>query len=173
MGFRYGRLGSLPILDDINFDIPPNTMVAIVGRSGSGKTTLIKCLAGLLEPTDGTILYDRVDLKTLNYRDLRRKIGFVLQENHLFDDTIARNIGFGEQEPDFDDVMWAAQVANAREFIERLPMGYDTRIGESGHRPLGRAEATRRDRAGHLPPACRSSSSMRPPVRSMPNRSAR
>jgi len=132
MGFRYGGPESPPILDDINFEIPPNTMVAIVGRSGSGKTTLIKCLAGLLEPTDGTILYDGVDLKTLNYRDLRRKIGFVLQENHLFDDTIARNIGFGEEEPDFEDVSWAAQVANAREFIERLPMGYDTRIGESG-----------------------------------------
>jgi len=132
LGFRYGGPESPPILDDINFDIPPNTMVAIVGRSGSGKTTLIKCLAGLLEPTDGTILYDGVDLKMLNYRDLLRKIGFVLQENHLFDDTIARNIGFGEEEPEFEDVSWAAQVANAREFIERLPMGYDTRIGESG-----------------------------------------
>jgi HlyB family type I secretion system ABC transporter len=132
LGFRYGGPEAPPILDDINFEIPPNTMVAIVGRSGSGKTTLIKCLAGLLEPTEGTILYDGVDLKTLNYRDLRRKIGFVLQENHLFDDTIARNIGFGEDEPEFEDVAWAAQVANAREFIERLPMGYDTRIGESG-----------------------------------------
>lgn len=132
LGFRYGGPESPPILDDITFDVPPNTMVAIVGRSGCGKTTLIKCLAGLLEPTEGTILYDGVDLKSLNYRDLRRKIGFVLQENHLFDDSIARNIGFGEEEPDFDDVMWAAQTANAREFIERLPMGYDTRIGESG-----------------------------------------
>jgi ATP-binding cassette subfamily B protein len=103
-----------------------------VGRSGSGKTTLVKCLAGLLEPTDGTILYDGVDLKALNYRDLRRQIGFVLQENHLFDDTIARNIAFGEDEPDMDRVMWAARVANAHEFIERLPLGYDTRVGESG-----------------------------------------
>jgi ATP-binding cassette subfamily B protein len=107
-------------------------MVAIVGRSGSGKTTLIKCLAGLLEPTEGAILYDGIDLKSLNYRDLRRKIGFVLQENHLFDDTIARNVAFGEEEPDLDAVMWATQVANAREFIEQLPLGYDTRIGESG-----------------------------------------
>ncbi|MEP6574308.1 MAG: peptidase domain-containing ABC transporter, partial [Gemmatimonadota bacterium] len=130
--FRYGGSESPPILDNITFDVPPNTMVAIVGRSGSGKTTLIKCLAGLLEPSEGSILYDGIDLKTLNYHDLRRKIGFVLQENHLFDDTIARNIGFGEAEPDFDSVLWAAQVANAREFIERLPLGYDTRIGESG-----------------------------------------
>ncbi|MEO8030780.1 MAG: peptidase domain-containing ABC transporter [Gemmatimonadota bacterium] len=131
MSFRYGS-DSAPILEDLNFEVPPNTMVAIVGRSGSGKTTLIKCLAGLLEPTEGTILYDGIDLKTLNYRDLRRKIGFVLQENHLFDDTIARNIAFGEEEPDLDQVLWAAQVASAREFIERLPLGYDTRIGESG-----------------------------------------
>ncbi|MBL8977258.1 MAG: peptidase domain-containing ABC transporter [Gemmatimonadetes bacterium] len=132
MSFRYGGPESPAILEDLTFEVPPNTMVAIVGRSGSGKTTLIKILAGLLEPTEGTILYDGIDLKTLNYRELRRKIGFVLQENHLFDDTVARNIGFGEEEPDMDKVMWAAQVANAREFIERLPLGYDTRIGESG-----------------------------------------
>jgi ATP-binding cassette subfamily B protein len=103
-----------------------------VGRSGSGKTTLVKCLAGLLEPTDGTILYDGVDLKAVNYRDLRRQIGFVLQENHLFDDTIARNIAFGDAEPDMDRVIWASRVANAHEFIERLPLGYDTKVGESG-----------------------------------------
>jgi ABC-type multidrug transport system fused ATPase/permease subunit len=92
----------------------------------------VKCLAGLLEPTEGTIQYDGVDLTALNYRDLRRQIGFVLQENHLFDDTIARNIAFGEEEPDLDRVMWAARLANAHEFIERLPLGYETRIGESG-----------------------------------------
>jgi ATP-binding cassette subfamily B protein len=132
VGFRYGGPEAVPILEDLSFEIPPNTKVAIVGRSGSGKTTMIKLLAGLLEPTAGTILYDGIDLRTLNYRDLRRKIGFVLQENHLFDDSIARNIAFGEEEPDLDQVMWAAQVANAREFIERLPFGYDTRIGESG-----------------------------------------
>ena len=76
----------------------------------------------------------------------------MLQENHLFDDTIARNIAFGEEEPDLDRVMWAAQVANAREFIERLPLGYDTRIGESGLRALRRAEAARRHRPRALPP---------------------
>ncbi|MDQ6888367.1 MAG: peptidase domain-containing ABC transporter [Gemmatimonadota bacterium] len=132
LGFRYGGPESPPILDGITFDVPPNKMVAIVGRSGSGKTTLIKCLAGLLEPTDGSIVFDGVDLKSLNYHDLRRNIGFVLQENHLFNDTIARNIAFGEEEPDMDAVMWAARVANAHEFIERLPLGYETKIGESG-----------------------------------------
>jgi HlyB family type I secretion system ABC transporter len=132
VGFRYGGPESPPILEGITLDVPADKMIAIVGRSGSGKTTLVKCLAGLLEPTDGTITYDGADLRTLNYRDLRRKIGFVLQENHLFNDTIARNIAFGDDEPDMDRVLWAARVANAHEFVERLPLGYETRIGESG-----------------------------------------
>ncbi|MEJ7811631.1 MAG: peptidase domain-containing ABC transporter [Gemmatimonadaceae bacterium] len=132
MGFRYGGPESPAILDGITFEAAPGKKVAIVGRSGSGKTTLIKCLSGLLEPTAGTIQYDGVELRALNYRDLRRHVGFVLQENHLFDDTIARNIAFGEAEPEMDAVLWAARLANAHEFIERLPLGYDTRVGESG-----------------------------------------
>ena len=132
LGFRYGGPEAPAILEGISFDVPPGKMVAIVGRSGSGKTTLIKCLAGLLEPTEGTIYYDGVDLRKLNHRDLRRQVGFVLQENHLFDDTIARNVAFGEEEPDMERVLWAARVASAHEFIERFPLGYDTRVGESG-----------------------------------------
>jgi ATP-binding cassette subfamily B protein len=132
MSFQYGGPESSPILDNVTFDVQPGKMVAIVGRSGSGKTTLIKCLSGLLEPTAGSIFFDGVDMKTLNYRDLRRHVGFVLQENYLFDDTIAKNIAFGEEEPDMDRVLWAARVANAHEFIDRLPLGYETRIGESG-----------------------------------------
>ena len=150
VGFRYGGPEAPPILEGITLDVPAGTMVAIVGRSGSGKTTLVKCLAGLLEPTEGTILYDGVDLKTLNYRDLRRQIGFVLQENHLFDDTIARNIAFGEDEPDMDRVLWAARVANAHEFIERLPLGYETRDRRVGPGPLGRAAAAHRHRPRRL-----------------------
>jgi ATP-binding cassette subfamily B protein len=130
--FRYGGPESPVVLEDVSVDVPPRTRVAIVGRSGSGKTTLIKVLAGLLEPTGGRVLYDGLDLRHLNHRELRRKIGFVLQENHLFDDTVARNIAFGDPEPDADRVLWAAQVADAREFIERLPLGFDTRVGESG-----------------------------------------
>jgi ATP-binding cassette subfamily B protein len=132
VGFRYGGPESPPILEGLSFEVPPGKRVAIVGRSGCGKTTLVKCLSGLLEPTEGTVLYDGVDLKALNYRDLRRQIGFVLQENHLFSDSIARNIAFGEDEPDMDLVLWAARAACAHEFIERLPLGYDTRIGETG-----------------------------------------
>ncbi|HTL54230.1 MAG TPA: peptidase domain-containing ABC transporter [Candidatus Limnocylindrales bacterium] len=132
VGFRFGGPEAPLILDDINLEIAPGKIVAIVGRSGSGKTTLIKLIAGLLEPTEGTILFDHVDLKGLNYRDLRSKIGLVLQENHIFSDTILRNIAFGDPEPDFDRVLWAAQLANAHELISRLPFGYETRIGETG-----------------------------------------
>src|SRR5437868_7341393 len=110
----------------------PGQMVALVGRSGCGKTTLIKLIAGLLEPTEGTILFDNVDLKNLNYRDVRRHIGMVLQENHIFNDTIARNVSFGDPEPDVDRVLWAAQAAAAHNFIMRLPLGYETKVGESG-----------------------------------------
>ena len=132
VGFRYGGPEAPPILHDITLEVPAGKTVAIVGRSGSGKTTLAKCLSGLLEPTEGAILFDGLDLKTLNYRDLRRQIGFVLQDAYVFADTIARNIAFGEDEPDMDRVVWAAQMASADEFIERLPFGYDTRIGETG-----------------------------------------
>jgi ATP-binding cassette subfamily B protein len=132
VGFRYGGPDAPAILEGISLDVPAGTSVAIVGRSGSGKTTLVKCLAGLLEPTEGSILYDGYELRSLDYRTLRRQIGFVLQENHLFDDTIARNIAFGEPEPDLERVRAAARLAAAHGFVERLPLGYETRVGESG-----------------------------------------
>ena len=132
LSFRYGGPESSLILDDISADVRPGMRVAIVGRSGCGKTTLVKCLAGLLEPSAGTILYDGVELQKLDRRELRRQIGFVLQDTYLFDETIARNIALGDEEPDPDRVAWAARVASAHEFIERLPLGYATRVGDSG-----------------------------------------
>ena len=132
VGFKYGGPEAPDILRGINLEFPHGKIIAIVGRSGSGKTTLIKLLAGLLEPTAGTILLDRFDLKTLNYRDVRRQIGMVLQDNHMFSDTITRNIAFGEPEPDFDRVLWCAQAANAHDFIMRLPQGYESKVGETG-----------------------------------------
>ncbi len=132
VGFQYGGPEAPHILKGIDLEFPRGKTIAIVGRSGSGKTTLIKLVAGLMEPTAGTILIDHVDLKTLNYRDVRRQIGMVLQENHMFDDTIAGNIAFGDPEADFDRILRSAQTANAHDFIMRLPMGYETRIGESG-----------------------------------------
>lgn len=132
VGFKYGGPEAPDILKGINLEFAPGKVIAVVGRSGSGKTTLVKLLACLLEPTEGIILFDRRDSKELNYRDLRKQIGIVLQDNHIFSDTITRNIAFGDLEPDFDRVLWCAQVANAHDFIVRLPMGYETQIGESG-----------------------------------------
>jgi ATP-binding cassette subfamily B protein len=132
VSFKYGGPESPDILKNITLDLPPSRMVALVGRSGSGKTTLIKLIAGLLEPTEGTIYFDNVDLKTLNHRDVRQHIGIVLQENHMFNDTIARNISFGDPEPNLRHVLAAAQAAAAHELIMRLPLGYETKIGESG-----------------------------------------
>jgi ATP-binding cassette subfamily B protein len=137
LGFRYGGPESPAILEGINLKVEPGQAVAIVGRSGSGKTTLIKLLAGLMEPTDGTIVYDELELHTLDYRTLRRQVGFVLQESYLFDATIAQNIAFGEGEPDPERILWAARAANAHEFVHRLPLGYETKVGDAGMRLSG------------------------------------
>ena len=132
VGFRYGGPEAACILAGVTVEVPAGRTVAIVGRSGSGKTTLAKCLAGLIEPTEGSIRYDGVELKALDYRQLRRQVGTVLQQNYMFDDTILRNIAFGDPDPDPDKVVRAARMANAHEFIRQLPLGYETRIGESG-----------------------------------------
>jgi ATP-binding cassette subfamily B protein len=137
VGFRYGGPESPPILEGITLAVEPGESVAIVGRSGSGKTTLIKLLAGLLEPSAGTVRFDGLELRTLDYRTLRRHVGFVLQESYLFDDTIRANICFGDAEPDPERVTWAARAANAHEFVQRLPLRYDTRVGDTGLRLSG------------------------------------
>ena len=137
VGFRYGHDGSPAILENLTMTVEAGETIAIVGRSGSGKTTLIKLLSGLIEPTEGAILFDGFELRTLDYRTLRRQIGFVLQESYLFDDTIAGNIAFGEENIDPERVEWAAKAANAHEFVARLPLAYETRVGESGMRLSG------------------------------------
>jgi ATP-binding cassette subfamily B protein len=132
VGFSFGGEGGRKVLDGITLDIAPGMRVAVVGPSGAGKTTLLRLLAGLLDPTEGTIRYDGADVARLDHRDLRRHLGVVLQDDHLFDDTIARNIALGDDEPDMDQVAAAARAAGADAFIERLPLGYDSKVGESG-----------------------------------------
>ena len=128
---------AVTILDDVTLEIEPGETVALVGFSGAGKTTLARCLLGLLPPTSGRILYDGADLDTLDHRQLRQRIGYVLQDDHLFDDTLAANIALGDDEIDDEAVRWAAGVADAAGFIERLPLGYETRVGETGVRLSG------------------------------------
>jgi ATP-binding cassette subfamily B protein len=132
VGFAYPVTPDRPVVQDVTLDIEPGTTVALVGRSGSGKSTLARCIAGLLAPSDGTIEFDGIDMRDLELSDLRRRIGFVLQSSYLFSDTIAANIALGEQQPDPGAVRAAAEIANAADFIERLPLGYETQIGEAG-----------------------------------------
>jgi ATP-binding cassette subfamily B protein len=133
---------SEPILARISLDVAPGTTVAIVGRSGSGKSTLLRLLAGLLEPTSGKILFDRTDSRLLRYGELRRQVGFVLQQPYVFASTIGDNIALGDDPPDTDALRWAAEVADLAELVQRLPLGYDTPVGDRGL-PLSGGQAQR------------------------------
>jgi ABC-type bacteriocin/lantibiotic exporter with double-glycine peptidase domain/CRP-like cAMP-binding protein len=137
VGFTYPSTPDVPILDAVTIDVRAGMTVAIVGRSGSGKSTLLRCVAGLLPITNGTITFDGVDLTELDWPQLRRRIGLVPQHPHVFDDTIAANIAFADDEPDPDAVRAAAEIADAHDFIERLPLGYATRVGDGGMRLSG------------------------------------
>lgn len=128
--FSYNPYSS-PILDGIRLCINPGQKVALVGPTGSGKSTFIKLLLGLYLPTKGRILYGNVELNQLNRTQLRQMIGVVLQETHLFNDTIARNIAFYRDIPR-SQIEWAAKMALLHEEILKMPMGYDTLIGENG-----------------------------------------
>lgn len=137
LAFRYPTAPDVPVLEGINLEVRPGMTVAFVGRSGSGKSTLLKCLAGLLEPNQGVVQVDGIDLRQLNLVSLRRRIGTVPQHPYVFDGTITANIAFGEEGPDMDQVRAAAEIADAHEFIERMPLGYRTRVGEGGIRLSG------------------------------------
>ncbi|NLT95544.1 MAG: peptide cleavage/export ABC transporter [Clostridia bacterium] len=129
--FRYSKEGR-NVLQNINLEIAPGQTVALVGRSGSGKTTLANLILRLHRPTEGTVLIDGIDIRNIDSGSLRRQIGVVLQDNFLFSGTIKENIAFGVSDPPMQDVITAAMLAGAHEFISELPLGYETIIGERG-----------------------------------------
>ena len=130
--FRYGGKEEKYILSNINIKITAGQQIAIVGRSGSGKTTLAKLIARFSDVTEGKILIDGYDINNLNLINLRKLVGFVLQENFIFNGTIKDNISIGDTEPTMDKIIEAAKMANANDFISNLGLGYETKVGESG-----------------------------------------
>jgi ABC-type bacteriocin/lantibiotic exporter with double-glycine peptidase domain len=125
------------VLRDVDLEVPPGTTVGLVGRSGSGKSTLLKMLAGFFEPTSGTVLYDGVDLSGLDFGELRRRLGFVEQSPYLFNATVAENIAIGDPGPELAQVRRAAEAADAHAFVTKLPLGYETPLGDGGLRLSG------------------------------------
>jgi ABC-type multidrug transport system fused ATPase/permease subunit len=119
-------------LKDLNFEALPGQVVAVVGHTGAGKTTLASLIPRFYDPARGRVTLDGRDLRTINLRSLRRGISVVLQDPLLFSATIADNIRYGRLVAGDDEVRAAARAANAHDFIERLPRGYDTPIGERG-----------------------------------------
>ncbi|HET9571906.1 MAG TPA: peptidase domain-containing ABC transporter [Bacteroidales bacterium] len=132
LSFSYDGSDPRFVLDELNLLLPESKVTAIVGASGSGKTTLVKLLLGFYDPSRGTIKVGNTPLNTLNPHLWRNKTGSVLQDGFLFSDSIANNIAIGEDEPNKDQLRYAATVANIREFIDALPMGYNTKIGMEG-----------------------------------------
>lgn len=129
--FRY--IGSdVNVLDNLNLTISANKVTAIVGTSGSGKTTLMKLLLKFYEPNSGEILVDKTPLKTIAQKTWRSHVGTVMQEGYIFNDTIANNIAIGVDSIDKERLVYAADVANIKNFIQEYPLSYNTKIGMEG-----------------------------------------
>ncbi len=131
LGFRYPNSDAFA-LREFSLEVEPGETIALVGPSGAGKTTLCNLVARFFDPTQGRILLDGHDLREFDVESYRRLIGIVEQDVFLFDGTVSENIGYGDREASDEEVRRAAEIANATEFIEELPRGYETRIGERG-----------------------------------------
>lgn len=131
--FQYEGPHSEKVLKKINLKIPAKKVTAIVGISGSGKTTLIKLLLGFYEPVQGKISLNGTELKRYSESSWRKKCGVVMQEGFIFSNTIANNIGLMDEVPDLDKTEHAVITANIGDFIETLPLRYNTKIGAQGH----------------------------------------
>lgn len=121
-----------PVLKDVSFEISQKTRLGIVGKTGSGKTTLVNLLTRLYDPTQGKILLDSVDLRDYKLVDLRNQFAIVLQEPVLFSKSISENISYARHNASKEEIINAAKQANAHDFIQALPDGYDSQVGERG-----------------------------------------
>jgi len=128
--FKYHEMNT--VLNDVDFSVAPGEVIAIAGATGSGKSALMSLIPRFYDPNEGRILLDGHDLRTLRIEDIRHNIGLVFQESFLFSNTIASNIAFGHPSATRDQIVKAAKIAAAHEFIEEMPEGYDSIISESG-----------------------------------------
>ncbi|HEV8052450.1 MAG TPA: ATP-binding cassette domain-containing protein, partial [Parachlamydiaceae bacterium] len=132
LSFTYPGAGNEPVLHDISLHLPKGKTTAIVGVSGSGKTTLLKLLLRFYEPQKGEIKIGDVSLNSISHKVWRRNCGVVMQESFIFSDSISKNIAVGRENINMGKLRHAAEIANVREFIESLPLGYNTQIGAEG-----------------------------------------
>ena len=133
----FGYDKSKPVLHEVDIDVAPGEMIGLVGKSGVGKTTTVNLIARFYDVDRGAIEIDGVDVRNLRLEDLRSQIGIVLQEPFLFSGTIGENIGYGNPGATLEEIMQAAQAANAHNFIVAKPDGYDTNVGERGNNLSG------------------------------------
>jgi ABC-type multidrug transport system fused ATPase/permease subunit len=119
-----------PVLKDVSFAVKAGEMVGIVGPTGSGKSTVMSLIPRFYDPTNGTIRIDGTDVANLKLQPFRNQVGYVLQDTVLFRGTVADNIAFGRPGATREEVIAAAKAANADEFIQKMPAGYDTMVGE-------------------------------------------
>lgn len=132
VSFAYEDTPDKPVLKNISLEAKPGQIVALLGKTGSGKSSLINLIPRFFDVTEGRILIDGIDIRTVKLNSLRRQIGVVLQESILFSATIQENIAFGRPDATLEQVIAAAKAANAHDFILEFPQGYQTEIGERG-----------------------------------------
>lgn len=133
LNYTYPGAGNEPVLKNVNLHIPQGKITAIVGSSGSGKTTLIKLLLKFIEPQKGVIKVGNLQFKNIGYDYWRSRCGTVMQDGYIFSDTIANNIAISDDYPDIDKLIHAVKVANIQDFVEELPLSYNTKIGAEGN----------------------------------------
>ncbi|HEY3207522.1 MAG TPA: ABC transporter ATP-binding protein, partial [Gaiellaceae bacterium] len=130
VGFEY--LDGQPVLEHVDLDVPPGRTIALIGHTGSGKTTLTSLVPRFYDVTGGRVTVDGADVRDVTLHSLRRSVGVISQDTFLFSASVRDNIAFGAPDLSDDDVRYVARLAQAHEFIERLPDGYETVIGERG-----------------------------------------
>jgi ATP-binding cassette subfamily B protein len=133
----YGYEKHHPVLKNVDLKVAAGEMIGLVGHSGAGKSTFINLICRFYDTDEGMITIDGTDICNISQIDLRGQNGVVLQETFLFDGTIAENIAYSKPNATEEEIMRAAKIANAHDFIVRLPDGYDTRVGERGHKLSG------------------------------------